>query len=79
MSKHREIYLVEVMERPMDPTDPAGKYRDPHDPDEQQIAVFRRRVGEECAPRLYRPYRYRSGLRYQRLLRILGRHERQTE
>jgi hypothetical protein len=41
---------------------------------QEQIGIFRRRVGEECPPRVYRPYRYRSGLRFQRLLRIQGRH-----
>jgi hypothetical protein len=37
------------------------------------IGVFRRRRGE-LESRRYRPYRYRSGLRYRRYLRILGRH-----
>lgn len=41
---------------------------------ELQIAVFRKREGEYTNPRMYNSYRYRSGLRYERLLRILGRH-----
>ena len=77
MSKYREIYLVELMSKPkhlLDQTDPTEKYRDPNDPDEQKIAFFRRRPGDMCPPRFYRLHHYRSGLRYRRLLRILGRH-----
>ena len=74
MSKYREIYLAETMEMAremMERVDPVGVYSSP---DQLQIVVFRRRVCEECAPRLYRPYKYRSGLRFQRFLRIIGRH-----
>ena len=47
-----------------------------HNPDESEdkIAIFRKLPGEYTNPRLYRPYQYRSGLRYERLLRIIGRH-----
>ena len=37
------------------------------------IGVYRKREGEGESRR-YRPYRYRSGLRHQRYLKILGRH-----
>ena len=79
MSRHREIYLVEVMALPkgrMAKLDPTGIYTRKEDPDHpfQHIAIFRRRVGEQCPPRIYQPYKYRPGLRYQRLLKILGRH-----
>jgi hypothetical protein len=75
MSQYREIYLVELMtqsENQRARTDPTGVYSSLEP--QQQIGVYRRRVGEQCAPRIYRPYLYRSGLRFQRLLRILGRH-----
>ncbi len=40
---------------------------------EQRIAFFFRSPGDLNSPRHYKAHKYRSGLRHQRLLRILGR------
>jgi hypothetical protein len=68
----RSRQAVEKMKR----FDPIGVYTRLDDPDnpDQQIAIFRRDVGDITPPRIYQPYKYRSGLRFKRLLCILGRH-----
>ena len=70
MSKYKEIYLVEILSRPMIYLAPKMI---PYQP-EDIIAVFRRYQGDEKPGPLYRPYQQRSGLRHRRLLRIIGRH-----
>lgn len=75
--KTKEIYLVTVMPRPealQAQTDPTGCYSSQDDVDEQQIAIYHRRIGDPTPPRIYRPYKYRQGLRFRRLLKIIGRH-----
>ena len=60
----KKISLVQVLPKKSKPHNTLARVVDT---DESVIAVFR-------GGRIYRPYEYRTGLRFQRLLRILGRH-----